>query len=355
MWVLLPAWPMVNTYTKGILGLDQREEVQQSIAVATESRAEWTARLAALPSEDIRNDAALMAHVTDTAPQIFGDNCAGCHGRGAAGGPGFPSLIDDAWLWGGNTATIMETLRVGINATHSDTRYAQMLAFGRDGLLGRDDIRIVVDYVQSLSGLEPDASAERLAAGEEIFIENCAACHGDNGAGITDMGAPNLTDGFWIYGGDDKAMFTTIHDGRQGWMPAWEGRITETDRKILALYLQGLRQETAQWPRIPLRPSRPVPASGPARACLRSPPPPSSSLSSSVRMRIWLQSHLRQNPTAPCIPPQKASRPIARRNHHAERTRIQRQWPPDPRSPARGQRHDPRRRACPAPREHPRP
>lgn len=243
VWVLLPAWPLVNTYTKGLLGVNQHEEVRESVAAAAESRAEWTARLAALPAGDIMADPALMARVADTAPQIYGDNCAGCHGRDAAGGPGFPSLIDDAWLWGGDTDTIMETLRVGINATHPETRYAQMLAFGHDDLLTHGEIRTVVDYVQSLSGLETEASAERLAEGEEIFADNCAACHGENGAGITDLGAPNLIDAFWTYGGDDAAMFTTIHDGRQGWMPAWEDRLSETDRKILAIYLQELGRE----------------------------------------------------------------------------------------------------------------
>jgi cytochrome c oxidase cbb3-type subunit 3 len=244
MWVLLPSWPLVTTYTKGILGLDQRVEVEEKVIAANVERAEWVDRIAAMPSGEILDDPELVARVNGTANQLFGDNCAGCHGRSAAGGPGFPSLIDDAWLWGGDTDTIMETLRVGINATHPDTRWAQMLAFGRDGMLPREEIRTVVDYVQSLSGTE--APADRIAAGAEIFANNCASCHGDNGAGITDIGAPNLIDDFWIYGGDDEAMFATIWDGRQGWMPSWESRMTETERKILAVYLQGFRQETVQ-------------------------------------------------------------------------------------------------------------
>ncbi len=119
-----------------------------------------------------------------------------------------------------------------------------MLAFGQDGILPREDIRIVVDYVQSLSGTE--AEPDRIAAGAGIFAENCVSCHGEDGAGMTDIGAPNLTDDFWIYGGDDAAMFTTIWAGRQGWMPAWEGRLSEAERKILAVYLQNLGQETAR-------------------------------------------------------------------------------------------------------------
>ncbi|MFZ3584209.1 cytochrome-c oxidase, cbb3-type subunit III [Loktanella sp. DJP18] len=244
MWILLPTWPLVTTYTKGILGFDQREVVEQDIVLAHIARADWTDRIATLPADDILNDTELMARVTGTAHQIFGDNCAGCHGTNAAGGPGFPSLIDTAWLWGGDTDTIMETLRVGINSTHPETRYAQMLAFGRDGILPRDDIRLVVDYVQSLSGAA--APADRIAAGGEIFANNCAACHGENGLGNTDLGAPNLADAVWIYGGDDMAMYQTIWAGRQGWMPTWEGRLSLTERKILAVYLQHLGQEARQ-------------------------------------------------------------------------------------------------------------
>jgi cytochrome c oxidase cbb3-type subunit 3 len=243
-WILLPSWPLVTTYAKGILGLDQRQAVEADIAAANVARADWADRIAALPADEIMNSPELMARVVDTAPQLYGDNCAGCHGQTAAGGPGFPSLVDDAWLWGSDTDTIMETLRVGINSTHPDTRYAQMLAFGRDGMLPRDEIGMVVDYVQSLSGV--DAPADRIAVGAEIFAENCAGCHGDTGAGNLELGAPNLTDDFWIYGGDDAAVFSSIWDGRQGWMPAWEDRLSGTERKILTVYLQRLKQETAQ-------------------------------------------------------------------------------------------------------------
>lgn len=244
VWVLLPTWPLVTTYTKGILGLDQREEVAEKVIAANIARADWADLIVATPVSEILDDPELMVRVNGTAGQLFGDNCSGCHGRDAAGGPGFPSLIDTAWLWGGDPDTIMETLRVGINATHPDTRYAQMLAFGRDGLLEREDIRMVVDYVQSLSGTQ--ATPERLAAGAEIFADNCSSCHGENAMGDTAQGAPNLIDAFWIYGGDDDAMFQTIWDGRQGWMPAWEARMTETERKILTVYLTDLGAEAAQ-------------------------------------------------------------------------------------------------------------
>lgn len=243
-WILLPTWPLVTTYTKGILGLDQRQEVEDKVRAANVQRSDWADSILTMPVEDILKSPDLMAHVNGTAHPIFGDNCAGCHGQNAQGGPGFPSLVDSAWLWGGDPDTIMETLRVGINATHPETRMAQMLAFGRDGLLEREDIRIVADYVQSLSG--KTISPDREAAGAEIFADNCSSCHGETGMGDMEQGAPDLTDSFWIYGGDDKALFDTIWNGRAGWMPAWEGRLSETERKILTIYLTQLGQEAAQ-------------------------------------------------------------------------------------------------------------
>jgi cytochrome c oxidase cbb3-type subunit 3 len=243
-WFLLPTWPLVTTYTKGILGIDQHQQVARAVVAANAARADWAERIVALPTDEILADPALAARVRDTAPQLFGDNCAACHGSDATGGPGFPNLIDADWLWGGDTDAIMETLHVGINSAHPDTRYAQMLAFGRDGMLPRKDIQTVVTYVQSLSGKE--GPADQIDAGAEIFADNCASCHGDDGAGGLGIGAPDLTDNVWIYGGDEQTLFDTIWGGRQGWMPAWEGRLSETELKILTVYLQDLGQEATQ-------------------------------------------------------------------------------------------------------------
>lgn len=242
-WILMPAWPTVNSYTRGLLGEDQQERVEERIAAADAERGAWIDRVSALPVDEIRANSELMAHVDQTAPALYGDNCAACHGSAAQGGPGYPSLVDDAWLWGGEDETIMETLRVGINAPHPDSRYAEMLAFGRDGMLDRNQIRIVADYVQSLAGQDENVTPERLDAGETLFAENCTSCHGEEGRGMHDLGAPNLTDDHWIYGGTDRALFDTIYDGRKGWMPAWEDRLTEAERKMLTLYITSLAEE----------------------------------------------------------------------------------------------------------------
>ena len=240
VWILLPAWPLWAIYTHGLLGTDQKDQVERRVEAANRERAPWADPIAGMSVDQIRADGALMDRVNQTAPALFGDNCAACHGLDAAGGPGFPSLIDDAWLWGDDPEAILETLRVGINAAHPDTRVAQMPAFGRDGILSRDEVRTVAAYARSLSGgtAEPDAAA----AGATLFADNCASCHGAAGIGDTEVGAPDLTDSFWIYGGDEASLFKTVMDGRQGWMPSWEDRLTVTDRKILAAYLLELGQ-----------------------------------------------------------------------------------------------------------------
>jgi cytochrome c oxidase cbb3-type subunit 3 len=241
-WVLMPAWPLGKTYTKGLLGADVRKNVETSLQKAALHRARWTERIQKESFAAIEADEDLMKYVRETGRTLFGDNCAVCHGTKATGGPGFPSLVDNAWLWGGTPEAVFETIRVGINSDHPDSRIAEMLAFGRDGMLERQSILDVVAYVRSLSD-QSNASGkdtETIAAGKEVFAENCSSCHGDDAKGNKDMGAPNLTDDLWIYGGDEESVYRTVYGGRQGRMPAWENRLSETDRKILTLYVLDL-------------------------------------------------------------------------------------------------------------------
>ena len=249
-WLLMPAWPLGVSYTKGLLGIDQRSTVAQKLEQAAADKAVWVEKIRAGSFEDIRADAALMRIVRETGRTLFGDNCAVCHGSGGRGGKGYPNLAAGAWLWGGDPETIAETLRVGINSGHPETRTSQMLAFGRGQMLDRDAILNVTSYVQSLSDPAFAAGAQAasiaasvaasVAAGREIFAENCASCHGETGRGSVEVGAPDLTDAFWIYGGDRETIYKTVFDGRQGHMPHWEKRLTEVDRKILTLYVLGL-------------------------------------------------------------------------------------------------------------------
>ncbi len=242
LWILFPTWPYGPNYTKGVLGVDQRSLVQEVLVKAASLRSVWEEQFTTTDMAILEGDPDAMAFVRMHGERLFEDNCSACHGLDAAGGPGFPSLVDDQWLWGGDFETILETLRVGINAKHEDTRYAEMLAFGDEGMLSSAERQAVTAYVISLS--RPDELTEkqagRLAEGTELFAENCASCHGEDGAGSRDVGAPNLTDGFWIYGGDANSITATLRHGRVGVMPYWEDRLTEADRRLLTLYVRDL-------------------------------------------------------------------------------------------------------------------
>lgn len=235
-WVLMPAWPLGVSYTAGFLGIDQRGVVQDSLRIAATDRSEWTKQVDDKSYREIQANPMLMSAARQTGRTLFGDNCSVCHGLDAKGGRGFPNLTTNSWLWGGDPETIAETIRVGINGPHLDSRSAQMPAFGRDQILDRADIDKVVAFVRSLSGLSTENAGD-LNAGKEIFAANCAACHGDDAKGNSDAGAPDLTDKYWIYGGDMQTITNTVRNGRQGVMPSWESRLSPLERKILALYL----------------------------------------------------------------------------------------------------------------------
>lgn len=238
-WVLMPAWPLGKTYTKGLLGMDQKELVTRRVDDAAEARSHWTKQIAALDYGQIRADPVLMGFVREDGHRLFGDNCAACHGMDAAGNKGYPNLVDKDWLWGGSPEALAHTIAVGINSpASSETRVSQMLAFGRDGILDSDAIMAAADYVKTLS--DPawaKGRASSVASGREVFDANCTVCHGPDGRGGKEVGAPDLTDGTWLHGSDIADIYTIIHEGRQGEMPAWEHRLSPVERKILTAYL----------------------------------------------------------------------------------------------------------------------
>ncbi|MER2535958.1 MAG: cytochrome-c oxidase, cbb3-type subunit III [Rhizobiaceae bacterium] len=242
-WFFVPAWPLGTTYTKGLLGVDQHTTVEARVVEGQRQRAAWTSRLETEPYEAILADQTLMRTVRDTGRQLFGDNCAACHGRDGKGRANYPDLTDDDWIWGGTPEMIEQTMRVGVNSPHPDSRVGQMPAFGRDEMLDRDQVRNVAAYVYSLS--HPDyASAQtsaRIDAGREVFATTCAACHGENARGSAELGAPNLTDAYWIYGGDLDTIIATVHGGRQGHMPTWDERLSKAEIRTLALYVYDFR------------------------------------------------------------------------------------------------------------------
>jgi cytochrome c oxidase cbb3-type subunit 3 len=248
-WILMPAFPLGSTYTKGLLGADDRAVVAAAVKQAATDRSAWADQIGGKSYADIQADPRLMAQVRATGSVLFGDNCAMCHGRDARGGRGFPNLTTSSWLWGGTPEAIYETIQVGINAPHPKTRVSQMPAFGRDGMLKRDEMENVVAYVMSLSrsgtGKAPAdkaAGSAKIAAGKAVFDANCAACHGPEAKGNPELGAPNLTDHYWMHGSDENALYADVWGGLQGHMPSWEGRLSPLDRKILTLYIVDLRR-----------------------------------------------------------------------------------------------------------------
>ena len=244
-WVLMPTWPLLTTYTKGILNTDQRKIVEQDLTSAQAERAAWMKAIETSSFEEIQANENMMKVVRTTGHQLFGDNCAACHGADGRGRANYPDLADDDWLWGGEVEKIAETMRLGINSRHQNTRVAQMPAFGRDAMLDRTQVTNVATYVQSLSNpaVSTPQNVAQVHAGREVFLTTCAACHGEDGKGNREVGAPNLTDQYWVYGGDLQTLINTIHGGRQGHMPTWDERLTPAEIKILSLYVNSLRGE----------------------------------------------------------------------------------------------------------------
>jgi cytochrome c oxidase cbb3-type subunit 3 len=237
-WIAMPAWLTISGYTKGVLGYSQRDRVATSIAEAQAGQAELRQAIAESDPAAIIDDSGLLEFALAGGASAFGDNCAPCHGRGAEGAIGYPNLNDDVWIWGGTPEDIHVTLKVGIRAGHEETRESEMPAFGRDQILSRAEINDVAEYVLSLSGAGEDATAAE--RGTLLFADNCAACHGEAGEGDQSLGAPNLADAIWLYGGDKASVVASISNSRAGVMPYWEGRLDDVTIKQLVVYVHSL-------------------------------------------------------------------------------------------------------------------
>jgi cytochrome c oxidase cbb3-type subunit 3 len=240
--ILYPAWPLVNQATAGVLGYSTRAEVAADIDAVNQSNAAVNDRLAAVELTEIAADADLNSYAQNAGGAVFKTWCAQCHGSGAAGAKGYPNLLDDDWLWGGDIEAIHETITVGIrqpeDAENDYLRQSEMPAFGRDELLEEGDIDAVVNYVMSLSGTAADAGM--VAKGGEVYAENCASCHMEDATGDRGQGAPNLADAIWLYGGDFDAIKETVVNARYGQMPAWADRLSEAQIRAVSAYVHQL-------------------------------------------------------------------------------------------------------------------
>ncbi|WP_102961337.1 cytochrome-c oxidase, cbb3-type subunit III [Mangrovicella endophytica] len=237
--ILYPAIPMIDRATQGLLGWSSRGAVQSEIEGAIANQADYRQRVAnAATMQDIINDQELFQFAVSAGKSAFSVNCVQCHGMGAAGGPGYPNLQDDDWLWGGSIDDIRQTIAHGIRSDDPETRVSEMPAFGRDGILDRDQIRNVSAYVMNIAKVPPKYGD--VAAGEQVFTENCAACHGDTGQGMPEMGAPALNDPIWLRVTDQDQVVAQVTSPKHGVMPAWEGRLGDTTVKELATYVYSL-------------------------------------------------------------------------------------------------------------------
>ncbi|MDX8541586.1 cytochrome-c oxidase, cbb3-type subunit III [Mesorhizobium abyssinicae] len=235
--IAYPAWPMLSSATKGVLGFSSRNDVKNKMAAAEAAKAKYVAAIQSKTVSEIAADDALREFAVAAGGAAFKVNCVQCHGSGAQGSKGFPNLNDDDWLWGGKTEQIQQTITHGIRFTaDGDTRRSEMPAFV--DVLKPEQIAQVSAFVASLSGTIKDKSL--IEPGAKVFAENCAVCHGENAKGNREFGAPDLTDAIWLYGPGETAIAAQVRTPKQGVMPAWIERLGEIKVKELAVYVHSL-------------------------------------------------------------------------------------------------------------------
>tara|TARA_R110000868_G_scaffold218576_2_gene469357 strand:- start:280533 stop:281420 length:888 start_codon:yes stop_codon:yes gene_type:complete len=240
--IYYPAIPLINGFTKGISGWSQYKELDEAKDKANLEKGDFEERIKSSTAEEILADDSLYNYTVAAGQAQFALDCSQCHGLGANGAKGYPSLIDDEWIWGGDIESIITTITHGIRSVDDEDTHdmGPMMAFGADEILSKDEIKDVVSHLLVLSGKYQ--SGESSSRGETVFAENCASCHGEQGEGSTDMGAPTLANQIWLYGGTRDELFETIYNGRAGIMPAFGGKHDASTVKKLAIYVHSLSQ-----------------------------------------------------------------------------------------------------------------
>jgi len=208
--------------------------------------------LVAANPDEIPSDPTLTGYANEVGRSAFNSNCTSCHGNDMKGSQarGVPNLTDDIWLYDfGRISDIERTvlygIRSGLGKSHNVT---DMPALGRQKAITPDEIKDVIAFVRSLNKGEADKAAAM--RGNEIFQDKgvCYDCHSRDGSGISDYGAPNLTDDDWLYGGDDDTIYKSIYDGRHGKCPAWVGRLSFPTIRALAVYIHSMSKESSVSP-----------------------------------------------------------------------------------------------------------
>jgi cytochrome c oxidase cbb3-type subunit 3 len=223
--VYLVLYPGLGRF-QGIRGWTQAGQYAEEKAAAEARAAAYLAPFASMTVAELAADPKAMA----TANNLFQNNCAPCHGSDGGGAKGFPNLADRSWQWGGDPDTVVATITGG--------RMAVMPAW--EPVIGKEGVDQAVAYVEQISGQSSDPTLA--AAGQAVFQTNCSACHGMDGKGNPMLGAPDLTDEIWLYGGDSATLHETISQGRNGQMPAFGERLGPERVKLLAAYATHLSQ-----------------------------------------------------------------------------------------------------------------
>jgi cytochrome c oxidase cbb3-type subunit 3 len=231
--VYLFLYPGLGNY-EGYLGWTQETRYEEESARIEARQAEVFAKFEGMAIPALAgNDEA-----SEIGQRLFANNCAVCHGSDGRGAPGFPNLADDDWLYGGQPEQILASIRNGRNGV--------MPALG-GALGGEQGIAEAAAYAWQLNGREPDAAMQSLVGpGEQRFKTVCAACHGVDGKGNMALGAPNLTDDTWLYGGSYDDIRKAIRNGRNGQMPAHKDLLSDAEIRLVAGYVYGLGNKGEQ-------------------------------------------------------------------------------------------------------------
>ncbi|AVA26324.1 MULTISPECIES: cytochrome-c oxidase, cbb3-type subunit III [unclassified Rhizobium] len=235
--IAYPSIPLIRDTTKGLLGFSSRAELQQQVEEAKVGQTRFHDLIAAKTVREIDADPTLREFAIAGGASAFKVNCAPCHGSGATGAPGFPNLNDDDWLWGGDLEAIQQTVSHGIRFdADPETHSSEMPAFG--DMLDHTQIRQVAAYVWGLTNTPSDLALAK--AGMQVFLDNCAACHGEDAKGKQEMGAPDLADAIWLKGRGEDAIIRQVTAPKHGVMPAWSARLGETTVKELTVFVHSL-------------------------------------------------------------------------------------------------------------------
>ena len=242
----MPAFPLGTTYTKGLLGPTIAPRVTASVKQATAARAAWTDQIANKSYAEIQADPRLMASVREAGRSLFGDNCAVCHGRtpGAAGLPRPHAVVAVGQFARGDRRDHPGRHQLGSQGEPDLADAGVRAGSGAEARRHRERRGLCAQPLRRDSRA-PKPAAGNAEAGKAVYTANCAVCHGPDGKGKIDVGAPDLTDSYWTHGGDEASIYSVVWGGLQGQMPSWEGRLSPVDRKILALYLVDLAEAAA--------------------------------------------------------------------------------------------------------------